>query len=311
MTTKKITVLSVNTSREKGTIKEPVDFINLSDIGVEGDAHSGYGHRQISLLAKESISSFEHKNGRQVKYGEFAENITTEGVLLHKCHPLDRFRNEVVEFEITRIGKECHGDNCSIFREVGQCVMPKEGVFARTIRGGRLKAGDKLEYSPKVISVCIITLSDRASRDEYTDRSGPHTQELVTGFFNGKQRPIVTEAILIPDDAALLKNAINRMTEHSVDVIFTTGGTGIGPKDITPDTVEPLLEKEIPGIMEMIRIKYGGTKPNALLSRGVAGTIGKTLIYTLPGSVNAVTEYLEVILPTIEHSVLMVHGLGH
>ncbi|MBN1820909.1 MAG: hypothetical protein JXR31_11645 [Prolixibacteraceae bacterium] len=306
-----IKILSVNISKEKGTIKEPIDSIYLSEIGVEGDAHSGSWHRQISLLARESIEKFEHKNDRNIKYGEFAENITIEGLLLHNCHPLDRFKNESIELEVTQIGKECHGDNCAIFREVGNCVMPQEGIFARTIKGGELKAGDKFDYIPKSIKIHIITLSDRASKGEYTDRSGPHIQHLSKKFFTEKNRAFNIRMSLIPDDEEQLKKLISELTKKEVDIVFTTGGTGMGPKDITPDTVKPLLDKEIPGIMEMIRVKYGAAKPNALLSRGIAGTKDKTLIYTLPGSVKAVTEYLEVILPTVEHSILMLHGLGH
>ena len=85
------------------------------------------------------------------------------------------------------------------------------------------------------------------------------------------------------------------------NIIITTGGTGIGPRDITVETVTPMLTKEIPGIMEYIRIRYGTEKPNALLSRGVAGIIGKSLIYTLPGSVRAVEEYMTEILKTLKH----------
>ncbi len=309
--TTKIKILSVNISEKKGVVKKPVNSIQLSEIGLEGDAHSGPWHRQISLLARESIQTFEHKNNREIKHGEFAENITTKGLLLHKCHPLDRFKNDTIELEVTQIGKECHGDNCAIFREVGNCVMPQEGIFARTIKGGILKAGDELEYHPKVIRFHIITLSDRASRGEYTDRSGPHIQHLSKKFFAEKGRPFETEITLIPDYAEKLKTIISEQVKKGVDVIFTTGGTGIGPKDITPETVQPMLEKELPGIMEMIRVKFGANKPNALLSRGVAGTIDKTLVFTLPGSVKAVTEYLEVILPTIQHAILMVYGLGH
>ncbi|VAW23407.1 FIG060329: MOSC domain protein [hydrothermal vent metagenome] len=310
-TATKIKILSTNISKEKGTIKHPRGSITLSGIGVEGDAHSGSWHRQVSLLAKESIEGFAHKAGRVIQYGEFAENITTEGLLLHHCHPLDRFKNEDIELEVTQIGKECHGDDCAIFREVGNCVMPKEGVFARTINGGVLKPGDELEYIPRAVRIHIITLSDRASRGEYTDRSGPHIRHLSKKFFNEKNRPFETEITLIPDDAGKLIHIIKKQVRKGVDVIFTTGGTGIGPNDITPDTVQPMLEKEITGVMEMIRVKYGANKPNALLSRGISGTIGKTLVYTLPGSVKAVTEYLEVILPTIGHSILMLHGLGH
>ena len=105
----------------------------------------------------------------------------------------------------------------------------------------------------------------------------------------------------------MFKQSVNKS-----DFIFTTGGTGIGPRDFTPDVVGKLIEKEIPGIMESIRVKFGNDKPNALLSRAIAGTIGKCLIYTLPGSVNAVNEYCDEISKTMEHSLLMLHGIdGH
>jgi len=91
--------------------------------------------------------------------------------------------------------------------------------------------------------------------------------------------------------------------------MITTGGTGIGQRDITVETVKPLLDKEIPGIMEAIRIKYGSQKPNALLSRGVAGLMNNTLVYTLPGSVKAVNEYMTEILKTLEHLIYMREGL--
>ncbi len=306
----RIKILSVNISEKKGVIKKSVPSINLSDIGVVGDAHSGSWHRQISLLAKESIHKFELQAGREIKHGEFAENITSEGFELYTCNPLDRFKNDTIELEVTQIGKKCHGDNCAIFREVGNCVMPKEGIFARTIKGGKLQPGDVLEYLPKTTKVHIITLSDRASNGEYKDKSGPHIQHLTAKYFEGKNYPLEFGYDLIPDSPKELKNLINSKV-NNVDIIFTTGGTGIGSKDFTPDVVKPMLDKEIPGIMEMGRLKYGAEKPNALLSRSIAGTKEKTLIYALPGSVKAVSEYLEVILPTIRHSILMLHDLGH
>jgi len=304
-----IKVLSVNTSAKKGTIKKPVESIQLNEFGVAGDAHSGRWHRQVSLLATESISKFAAEAGRTISFGEFAENITTSGILLHECRPLDRFLNDTVELEVTQIGKKCHGDNCSIFRETGNCVMPKEGIFARVIRNGKLKAGDELRYQPKILNIQIITLSDRASAGEYDDKSGPQIKILTESFFNGINRKIVLANHLIPDDPDRLAQLINESLAQSVDVIFTTGGTGIGPRDFTPDTVRPLLDKEIPGIMELIRVKYGMEKPGALLSRGIAGVAGKTLIYCLPGSVKAVTEYCHEILPTIEHSLYMIEGI--
>lgn len=305
----KIKVLSVNTSEKKGTVKKPVDTIRLTDIGVVGDAHSGKWHRQVSLLATESIAKFSEEAGRNIKFGEFAENITTEGLLLHECRPLDRFRNEEIELEVTQIGKKCHGDNCSIFREVGNCVMPKEGIFAHVIRSGNLKAGDQLEYLPKVINIQIITLSDRASAGEYADKSGPQIKNLAETFFSEIKRQTAITNHLISDDPEQLAQLIEFAILQHADVIFTTGGTGIGPRDFTPETVRSLLDKEIPGIMELIRVKYGTDKPAALLSRSIAGVSGKTLIYTLPGSVKAVTEYCREILPTIEHSMYMIEGI--
>lgn len=307
----KIKVLSVNTSEKKGTIKKPVESIELTGIGVVGDAHSGKWHRQVSLLATESIARFATEASRLIAPGEFAENITTQGLLLHECRPLDRFSNEEIELEVTQIGKKCHGDNCSIFREVGNCVMPKEGIFARVIRNGNLKAGNELVYQPKVINIHIITLSDRASAGEYSDKSGPQIKLMAETFFSGIRRQTAVSNYLIPDDPELLTKLIATAVSEQVDVIFTSGGTGIGPRDFTPETVRPMLDKEIPGIMEMIRVKYGTEKPGALLSRSIAGVSGKTLIYCLPGSVKAVTEYCREILPTIEHSIYMLEGIDN
>jgi len=305
----KIKVLSVNISEKKGTVKKAVGSIQLTALGVEGDAHSGKWHRQVSLLANESISKFAIEAGRKINFGEFAENITTEGLFLHECRPLDRFRNSSIELEVTQIGKKCHGDNCSIFREVGNCVMPKEGIFARVINNGELKTGDELEYFPKVINIHIITLSDRASAGEYADKSGPQIKNLTETYFSGINRKVSFVHHLISDNSIELYGLIKAGIADRADVIFTTGGTGIGPRDITPETVKPLLDKEIPGIMELIRVKYGMQKPAALLSRGIAGVSGKTLIYCMPGSVKAVTEYCNEILPIIDNSIYMLEGL--
>lgn len=153
--------------------------------------------------------------------------------------------------------------------------------------------------------ILVVTLSDRASRGEYEDLSGPEIERLLTSAIAEAE----VERVLIPDNADTLKAQIERSEEF--DAIITTGGTGIGPRDITPDVVHPMLDKEIPGIMEFIRTKHGERLPSALLSRSVAGVIGTTLIYTLPGSVKAVREYMEVILRSLEHAIKMIHGEGH
>jgi len=161
---------------------------------------------------------------------------------------------------------------------------------------------------PEKIEILIVTLSDRASRGEYEDLSGPQINTMVQEYFELLDFKYSVTDVIIPDDAEELKNIIN-ISGKDYNIIFTTGGTGIGPRDITVDTVKPLLSKEIPGIMEFIRVKYGEEKPSALLSRGVAGIIGNTLIYTLPGSVKAVKEYMTEILKTLEHTIYMQYGV--
>jgi len=161
---------------------------------------------------------------------------------------------------------------------------------------------------PGKFDVLIITLSDRASRGEYEDLSGLEVEKRISDFFELRKLKFSVKRVLIPDDPSWL-GKIMEEAKDSCNIIFTTGGTGIGPRDITVDTVRKYLEKEIPGIMEFIRLKYGATYPAALLSRGVAGIAGKALVYTLPGSVKAVTEYLDEIFRTLEHTVLMQYGI--
>lgn len=304
-----IKVLSVNISEKKGTVKQPVAFIELDAMGVKHDAHAGPWNRQVSLLAKESVDKFSKDAGRKIQFGEFAENITTEGIVLHETHPLDRFVIGDAELEVTQIGKECHGDSCAIFREVGNCVMPKEGIFCRVIRPGRIQAGDTVIFKPRVFRLMVITMSDRASKGIYEDKSGPRVIALMEEFFSKFNWKYEIIYHVIPDDEYLLKNHLGQAVNAGIDFVITTGGTGIGPRDITPEVVRTVIEKEIKGIMEMIRMKYGMEKPNALLSRSVAGVAGSTLIYALPGSVKAVNEYMAEIVKTLKHSVFMLHGL--
>ncbi|MCB2218814.1 MAG: MOSC domain-containing protein [Bacteroidetes bacterium] len=302
-------VVSVNISEKKGTIKKPVNEIELNDWGVKNDAHAGKWHRQVSLLAKESVEKFEKEANRKINFGEFAENITTEGIILYETTPLDRFIIGDVEIEVTQIGKKCHGTSCAIFKEVGNCVMPKEGIFARVLKPGKISAGDTIHYLPKIYKIHVITLSDRAFAGTYEDRSGPRIIELTETFLNKNKIVFEIEHTIIPDDPEALRVLLDRAEDQAVDVVFTTGGTGVGPRDFTPDVVKDMLDKEIPGVMEAIRLKYGMEKPNALLSRGVAGVLGTTLVYTLPGSVKAVNEYLEEIFKTLKHLIYMIHGL--
>ncbi len=306
---KSIEVISVNLSEKKGTVKIPQDEIIIDRNGVRNDAHSGPWNRQVSLLGTESVERFSKEAGRMISYGEFAENITTKGMELVKTLPLDRFVSDKLELEVTQIGKECHGNTCAIFREVGNCVMPKEGIFARVIRGGKVRPGDRFAYRPRVFRFFVVTLSDRASSGRYEDRSGPAITSMLEDYFAGTNRRIDIRNTVIPDDEEKLTGILNRCRQEGFDFVFTTGGTGVGPRDITPEVAKTFIDREIPGIMENIRVKYGSEKPNALLSRGVAGIMGRTQLYTLPGSVKAVKEYMTEIMKTMEHLVYMLYSI--
>ena len=165
------------------------------------------------------------------------------------------------------------------------------------------------QHLARPLRLKIITLSDRASQGVYKDLSGPAVEEILHAFLRERQREYDIVRTILSDDAAALEKELIQTRDAGVDVIFTTGGTGIGSRDITPEVVMKVADKALPGIMEYIRVTCGAKHPNALLSRSVAAVAGKTLIYALPGSVRAVNEYMTEILKTLEHTLHMLHGL--
>jgi MOSC domain-containing protein YiiM len=137
-------IVSIAVSKSKGTRKEPVEqALLVKDHGIEGDAHAGAWHRQVSFLALESIEKAKAA-GLSVGFGDFAENIATEGIDWVKMPVGDRFRlGGSTLVEITQIGKECH-KKCAIYYQAGDCIMPREGVFARVLEGGIIRPGDEI-----------------------------------------------------------------------------------------------------------------------------------------------------------------------
>ena len=300
----KYKIVSVNIADKRGR-KYSTSEIIFNTAGIEGDVHAGT-IRPVSLLGLGHIDHFRELTGsREFEYGEFAENISIEGMGNLEPKIFDRFISDNVELEVTAAGKPFHDK----FREAGNYVMPRVGIFCRVLKTGTLKAGDELTHIPKIYKINIITLSDRAYKGVYEDRSGPAIIEFLETFFSKKNECFEIEHTIIPDDPDALEALLLGAKEKNIDVVFTTGGTGIGPRDFTPEVVNSVLEKEIPGIMEMIRMKYGVGKPNAYLSRGVAGVMDQTLVYALPGSVKAVNEYMTERLKTMMHLFYMLHGI--
>lgn len=135
-------VLAINRSEKKGVPKAAIPEGNfIVDFGLEGDAHAGKWHRQVSLLGQESIRKIEALGIEGLCTGRFAENLTTEGIILYELPVGTRFYAGPVLFEVTQIGKECH-QHCAIYHQVGDCVMPREGIFARVLEGGTIRPGD-------------------------------------------------------------------------------------------------------------------------------------------------------------------------
>lgn len=298
-------VLSVNLSTERGP-KKPAKELHLNEKGIIGDVHAGHWNRQVSIIDISHINRFRQlTNARDTAFGEFAENITAEGLQDIDFKTFDQLKIGDAVLEVTQVGKPFHDQ----FRELGNYVMPRVGIFCRVKKNGMIKAGDVIEYSVKVYKIMVVTLSDRASAGEYDDLSGPKVIETLDSYLKKLGVRYQIEKSIIPDSKPQLTEILKTCRDKKYDIVITTGGTGIGKRDITIETVHPLLDKEIPGVMEMIRLKYGAEKPNALLSRAVAGVMDETLVYTLPGSVKAVQEYMTEILKTLQHLIYMLHGI--
>jgi molybdenum cofactor synthesis domain-containing protein len=303
-------VRSVNISSEKGVGKRPVGEARAAaGYGIEGDAHAGPWHRQVSVLDWERIAAADAGRGI-AREGSFAENVTTEGIDLARVRVFDRFTIGEAELEVTQIGKHCH-DHCAIGKTLGDCIMPKAGIFCRVLAGGRLAPGLTGTYEPKRFAAVVLTLSDRASQGEYEDLSGPAVERRLAEHFDGLGYASRIERAVLPDDSRAIETCLREAVSAGADVVLTTGGTGLGPRDVAPEATRAVVDRQIPGVMEMIRTKYGERFPNALLSRSVAGAAGETLVYNLPGSPKAASEYLDVILPTLDHSMRMLRGFGH
>lgn len=140
-------VIAVNISDRKGVIKTPVEMGEFQiDLGLKGDAHSGNWHRQVSLLAQESIDKMSARGILELTSGKFAENLTTEGIELFTLPVGTRMEIGEVLMEVTQIGKECHR-GCQIMKMVGDCIMPREGIFTKILRNGVIRPGDEIRLS--------------------------------------------------------------------------------------------------------------------------------------------------------------------
>ncbi len=295
-------VVAVCVSETKGVPKQDVGRARaVEGHGLERDAHAGPWHRQVSLLAEESIEKMRAR-GLDVGPGSFAENLTTRGIDLVSIPVGTRLRvGQGVVLELTQIGKECH-TGCAIFQQVGECVMPREGVFAKVLRGGEIETGDAIEVA-RPVSFAVLTVSDKGARGERRDESGDVIERTLAGIASLADRRVV------PDECERIVEELCRMSDRlGVDLILTTGGTGLGPRDVTPEATRSVIDRPVPGIPEAMRLAGLGKTSHAMLSRAIAGLRRRTLIVNLPGSPKAVEECLAVLMPALPHAMETLRG---
>ncbi len=294
-------------SEKRGTAKHPVESAELIvGHGIKGDAHAGNWHRQVSLLALEKIEDFRDKGGN-VNFGDFGENLVIEGFDLRGLPVGTVFKIGETEVKMTQIGKECHS-HCAIYKMVGDCIMPREGVFGEVIKGGIIKPGDSVNVilppADRPFTAARITLSDKGSIGERKDTSGPAIDSMLTEA--GYE---MIETLMIPDDRSLIEKELKRLSDQrQVELIITTGGTGFSVRDVTPEATTAVCDRMAPGISEAIRAHSLTKTIHGMLSRGVSGIRGKTLIINLPGSEKAVRESLEYVLPALKHGLGVLRG---
>lgn len=300
-------ILGICISEKRGTEKHEIQEANLvKDWGIEGDAHGGKWHRQVSLLSFEKIEAFRAK-GAEVDFGAFGENLIIEGYDLRTLPVGTRFQIGDVVLELTQIGKECHS-HCQIYQRMGDCIMPREGVFTEVIESGHIKVGDEIIMIPprkdRPFTAAVITLSDKGAAGEREDKSGPKIVEMI-----GEAGYDVKETLLLPDGrTALEKQLIRLADQRQINVIFTTGGTGFAERDVTPEATIAVCERMANGIADAIRNYSMTITPRAMFSRAVSGIRKRTLIINLPGSPKAVQEALEFLLPHLDHGIGILRG---
>lgn len=294
-------VIAVCTSEKRGIQKRDVNSgYFAADWGIDGDAHAGHWHRQVSLLSADKIEAFNQK-GAGVVPGAFGENLVVEGFDFRALPVGTLLRCGEVLLEMTQIGKECHS-HCEIYKKMGDCIMPREGVFARVLEPGTISVGDEMTIEPRTKArpwqAAVITLSDKGARGEREDKSGPAiAKRLKEAGYD------VVEQILLADEPNALKAQLIRLCDQrQLDLILTTGGTGFSPRDNTPEATLAVATRLAPGIAEAIRAESLKITKHAMLSRAASVIRGKTLIINLPGSPKACMESMDVFMDTIPHA---------
>lgn len=301
---------AICTSRHKGTPKTSVPTAQLRhDHGIEGDAHAGPWHRQVSLLAHEHIEAFKLSGRLELRPGAFAENLVVSGLEWGSLGLGSQVRiGESALLSITQLGKTCH-HHCAIYDQTGDCIMPRVGLFARVLADGVVAVGDAVTVEHVVerslFQAVVLTLSDRCAAGTAQDTAGPAVAALLREALPAHL--YATE--ILPDGRAGLAERLRHYADgHGIDLVVAVGGTGLAPRDETPEAVRDVVERLTPGFDEAMRQASLAVTPLAMLSRACSGIRGSTLILSLPGSERAAVENLRAILPALPHGLAKLRG---
>ena len=301
------TIKGICISHIRGIQKSEVAEADLKvDWGIVGDAHAGNWHRQVSLLSYEKIQEFKEK-GAEIVPGAFGENLIVEGYDFRNLPVGSRLAIGEAELEITQIGKECH-NHCEIYKAMGDCIMPRDGVFAKVIKSGHITLGDTITLLPdnpdRPLTAAVITLSDKGAAGLREDKSGP----IIVDELKREGYEII-ETLILPDELSLIKKNLIRLSDQrQVNLIITTGGTGFSERDCTPEATMTVATRNAPGIAEAIRAGSMQMTRRAMLSREASVIRNKTLIVNLPGSPKAVKESLGFVIDQLEHGIRILTG---
>lgn len=304
-----LTAIGLSLSEAKGQPHKVAPRLHITLNGIEGDRHAGPGLRQISLMHRDVVVARFPDAASDRLAGLGQENILIDGEGLGDLRLLDTLALGDVLLEVTQIGKRVNESGQALCGSGSKCLLGDFGLFTRVVHGGTIKTNQAILHRQRVLRAHAVTVSDRASRGVYEDQSGPAVLALLETWCATHHWTLSVESHIVPDEAPALEAVLEHSRKNLVDVVITTGGTGVGPRDITPDVVTQHADKLISGIMDYIRLKHGERMPLALTSRSVAAVMGTTLVYTLPGGLKAIPEYLEEIFKSMEHMLLLLKGL--
>jgi len=283
-------------SETKGMRKAPVGSVHfLSNHGIQGDAHAGPWHRQVSLLAAEDIERIHRQRLPDLSPGDFAENLIVSGLDLKTCGLGTQLcLGKEVILRLSQIGKVCHTP-CRIFYMTGECAMPGLGLFARVEQGGRVSVGDPVKCDCKVdrdlYQAVVMTVSDSQGATE--GALGPAVAQVL----ETRLASHVYRCITVPDERDPIEERLQHYCNgHSIDLVVIVGGPRSSSRDSASEATCKVIDRLTPGLDESMRLASA-----TQASHAVSGICKSTVVLNLSGSQHAVTEHLGAIVDALHH----------